>query len=210
MGQVANADSQSDLRQNIMEALFCEAPGGDSQLEVTLFGPATSDGMRYFLYADVLQELVKAARYRSEVATAILIGQFAIDEEGPFVEITAFGQLKYLYGSDSVELTQLSLEQVHRTLTTSGDVEDKHIVGVFVASPDSDAALQEDVARLHLSLFNMPYQVALVIDGTSQRLGLYARPAGKPFSNVGFHLVERAAEPIDDEVSTDEIESNEE
>lgn len=180
------------FRQRVLQALYREAPEQNKQLKVRALGESEEIPIRYYVYADVLKELLKAARFREDSATALLLGQFAIDEGGPFVEISAFQDLRYLYGGDLVELTRPGVREFFRSSLEGGGYPGAHIVGVFASRPGSDAALDEEVARLHLSLFNLPFQAALIMDAQSERLGIYTRAIGQPFFNAPFFVVEQA------------------
>lgn len=158
------------------------------------FGSGERQRVRFYIYVDVLEELFKAARYREEPGAAILIGQFSVDQDGPFVEVTAFEGLRYLFdkSDDLVEEMAPQVRGLFEEIATQN--QSRHIVGLFSSRPGADALLDEATARLHLSLFNMPFQLALVIDGTKDRLGCYARVPGEPFFNASFCLV-RASVP---------------
>ena len=185
------SDNLVEINQQAPTSLSARDPGQNPDLDVTAFGEASEQQVRYYLYADVVEELIKAARYREESATAVLIGQFCLDEDGPFVEVTAFRDLQYLYGGDAVELTHPVLEKFFEEIADDDEqAEARHVVGAFVASPGQDGHLSAEAARLHLSLFNLPYQVVFVVDGVDEKLGLYARTQRGPFFNARFHLVE--------------------
>lgn len=171
-----------------MEALYSPAPVNGPELSVRPVGDADKARVRHYLYGDVLAELVKAARYRREIAVALLLGQFCVDEQGPFLEITAFQDLEYHYGDD-VDLVASMMPAVKAAYDPQNNEGGHHMAGVFVSFPDEEAQLNEETARLMLSLFNMPFQVAMVVDGVNDRLGLYGRDPGKPFANLPFFFV---------------------
>jgi hypothetical protein len=83
------------------------------------------------------------------------------------------------------------LRDAHQAASGEGK---RHVVGVFVARPGGGAFLDRDTARMHLSLFNMPFQVALLMDGVENYLALYRRAPGQPFVNTPFFLVGAAEE----------------
>ncbi len=201
-------DSPSDRRAQrkkvkMRQPSYSELPGSGPGLVVTDVGDEPEQPVRYFVYADVLEELVKAARYRSEHATAVLLGEYCVDRKGPFVEVTAFCDLQYLYGGDSVELTQPTVRELLESDRQEGAAKD-HIVGVFAARPGGGGHLDEETARLHLSLFNVPFQVAVVIDGVKDRLGLYARAPGERFFNAAFSLVDKRRAQCDVESNSEQ------
>lgn len=176
-----------------------------SGLQVSTFGDDTDQPVRFFIYADVLQELVKAARYRRENATALLTGQYCVNQRGPFVEVTGFRDMQYLYGDDAVEMTRPVLLEFLENRDQHDRVEEQ-LVGVFAGRPQGQAELDEETARLHLSLFNIPFQLALVIDGVHDRLAVYARALEQPFFNAAFSIVEEQQGECDGEVADKENE----
>lgn len=190
--QYKSLGSLSRSQEELLRSFFAPAPDTLKGLKVESFGTKSDEPVRFFLYADVLEELFKAARYREEPGLAALLGQFSVDEEGPFLEITAFSDLRYLYedGVDLVEFFEPTMDSIFSTLID--EEETRHIVGVFVSQPGGNALLGEEIARLHLSLFNMPFQLALVIDGQGNELGCYARLPGAPFFNAPFYLVKES------------------
>jgi hypothetical protein len=165
-------------------------------------------GIRVFLFADVLRELRKAAVYREESAVAVLTGQIAFDPMGPFVEVTGFQELNYLFGGDPVTVVQPVVEELlgegEEFLTGEGP-EREDVVGLFCARPGSQGELDEGLVRLHLTLFNRVFQVVLVMDGPGDQLGLFVRFGWEPFVNVPFFVVEDAEqqEEHDDEPETE-------
>lgn len=197
----------SELEGRVDDALYSKSPEDDSALRVDRFGSGGTKRIRYFLYADVLGELVKAAEYRDESAVAVLLGQFCIDKRGPFVEISAFRDLEYLYGDDGIELLIPAVRGFFEEMEGGDDGE--QLVGVFVGRPNSQALLDEEAGRLHLSLFNRPFQVVLMVDGVDRRVGLYSRKNGSPFVNEPLYVVQAAPPDIDgDPLSSDSGEAS--
>jgi hypothetical protein len=178
--------------EKLADSIFRPAPNDVADLEARPMGEITGDEVRFFLYRDVIDELAFAADYRAECSFAILLGAFAVDEQGPFLEVTGFSHLQYtpsiddLYHALKPELDELAAELSDRP---SSNIQ--HIVGVFVGAAGSEGRLPAEVARTHLSLFNVPYQLAAVVDPEAGQLGLYARTPGGKFYNSPFWAVER-------------------
>ncbi|RAL23766.1 hypothetical protein DL240_06320 [Lujinxingia litoralis] len=180
------------LERQVLRALFAEPPVESSSVAVDVFGDEPRQPVRYFVYADVLAELVKGARYRSERAVAVLLGQFALDEQGAFVEITGFEDFQYLWDdAQPGEVLERAVMEQLSLLSRQGDspVPRQHVVGLFWSEPQSEGRLGEDAARAHLTYFNLPFQAALVCDGQGAQVGLYARGPRQKFFNAAFHLV---------------------
>ncbi|MGM0555040.1 MAG: hypothetical protein ACQEVA_01555 [Myxococcota bacterium] len=146
--------------------------------------------VRFFVYEDVLDELTFAAEYREEVSLAILLGSFALDRSGPYVEVSGFEEFVYVGAETSLYAkTRSSLKLVHRHLGQASGVPEHHVVGLFASVPGSEASMTPELARTHLSLFNIPFQMALSFDPTLRRLGAYVRPPRSRFQNTPFWTV---------------------
>jgi acetyl-CoA C-acetyltransferase len=57
------------------------------------------------------------------------------------------------------------------------------------AQAQIEGRFDAECARVHLSLFNMPFQVAMILDPEQELFGLYARPLGGEFFNAAFSVV---------------------
>ncbi|RDV39038.1 hypothetical protein DV096_00250 [Bradymonadaceae bacterium TMQ3] len=188
----------AQLERQVLKALFAEPPTSGDAVRVAVFGEDGEQPVRYYIYADVLAELTKAARYREQRAVAILLGHFALDGNGAFVEVTAFEGLVYLWekgdGGDALKrgVTEQLAALVRREEPGSPR---RHVVGMFWSEPGSDALLTEDAAREHLTYFNLPFQAVLVCDGEGGQVGLYARGPRQKFFNAAIHLVSAREQP---------------
>ncbi len=180
--------------EKLASSIFRPAPTDVDTLEAHPFGNITGDEVRFFVYEDVLDELAFAAGYRDEPSFAILLGAFAVDDRGPFLEVTGFSRFQYLpdlgglYTALKPELDDLIDE------LSAGVDQSEHVVGFFVGAPDSQGRLPEEVGRAHLSLFNVPYQLAAVVDPQARKFGLHARAPGSKFYNSPFWAVKPVAD----------------
>ncbi len=178
------------LRHDFLKSLVHDSPSAKEGLTVRSYGDAEAETVRFFLYQDVLEELAFASHYRNECCFAVLRGHFAMDDLGAFIEVSGFDGLEYVSDIGAVfseirETVEQSMREISR-----GEVEGgRHVVGLFVGNPGSGAKLDEDIARTHLSLFNMPFQIAAVIDPTSQEIGVYTRAPRSKFHSAAFYVV---------------------
>jgi hypothetical protein len=180
----------SALERDLLKSLFQPAPKADDSLDVRSFGDTSEQPIRYFVYYDVLDELTFAAGYHDQPSLAILLGNFSMDEDGAFIEVTGFTGLEYVpRRQDLFAALKGAANEAVRALT-QGEVDaGRHVVGFYHGFAGSEGVLDEESARVHLSLFNMPFQVAMIVDPAGQQLGLYARPVGGKFLNPGFSVV---------------------
>ena len=196
----------AQLERQVLKALFAEPPTSGEAVDVAVFGEDGNQPVRYYIYADVLAELTKAARYRSQRAVAILLGHFALDGNGAFVEVTAFEDLVYLWEEgDAGDALKRGVSDQLAALARREEPGSarRHVVGMFWSEPESDALLTEDAAREHLTYFNLPFQAILVCDGERGQVGLYARGPRQKFFNAAIYLVSARDQPGDGEAVQD-------
>lgn len=148
------------------------------------FGNDDDQPIRFYLYQDVLDELAFAARYETRPYAAILTGGFGLDDDTGFIEISGFT------GAGWVD----DLEQLYDALRPSADAwiqngSESPIVGLFVAAEGGHARVDEEMARVHYSLFNIPFQPIIVLDPGSHELTVSARAPGLRFFNAAFRVV---------------------
>lgn len=177
--------------EKLASSIFRDAPTDVEWLEARPFGQITGDEVRFFVYQDVIDELAFAAAYRAEPSFAVLLGAFAVDDRGPFLEVTGFSHFQHLASLDNLYHV---LKPEMDDLAEQPSGQNEHIVGLFVGAHGSGGELPAEVARAHLSLFNVPYQVAAVVDPDTGTFGLHARPPSSKFYNSPFWVVEKIGE----------------
>jgi hypothetical protein len=157
-------------------------------MRVAPFGQPHDGPMRFYLWQDVLEELWFAAGYRERPSAALLTGLYGISEDGPFIEVTGFEGLDYFDElSDLTEVFKPMLEQNMQDRPTALSAAVPGPVGFFARAPG--ATIDEELARLHLTLFNVPYQVALLLDPEQEKIAVYTRQPRGRFFAAAFHLV---------------------
>ncbi len=147
--------------------------------------------VEFFAYFDALEELIFASSYRDEPCVALMDGELGLDEDGTFVELTGFSDLQYTADDRTMHLPLRNALDA-RFDHDAGNSDPLEVAGFFVGLPGSGGKLTEPIARVHLSLFNVPYQVALVADPVQRRVGLYARNEAGRFVNATFRVVYKA------------------
>lgn len=147
---------------------------------------------KFFCYKDVLEELRFAAQYHQTKSICLLSGQFGIDKESPFLEVTGFEAFRtFDHWDDVVESLR---ENIEHLLKLQGHgafmaVERMSPVGFFVHLPGQGAQLEPPMIHAHLSLFNMPYQMIMAMDAPGDVFAIYARESRGRFFNPNLHLV---------------------
>lgn len=164
-----------------------------SLLSKTVWGHA-DESPHVLLYEDVLVELAYAAARMDGMFGAVLTGRVDLSDDDLTWEVTGFEGLTVVTQWDDF------LEHVTRTCDDLWErrAVDAHPAGLCFHAPSSGGKLQEPMAFVHLSLFNMPRQPVLVLDTEDDAVGMYTRPPNlkgqeaaphKPFVNVPFAVV---------------------
>ena len=167
------------------------APDRLDSIVIEHWGDVHSQPVRFYIYGDVLDELRYAADFYDGGACAFLIGVYGTDERGGFVEVRGFDGLFEVGEEDDL---YRSMRHGTDRWIAGGEATRFPIVGGFFSVPGSRGELDEEIARVHLSLFNIPFQLAVVVDPDSRRIGAYARPPGLKFKNIAFSVARRVAE----------------
>ncbi len=165
------------------------SPRANPGFQVRRFGDDSEQPIRFYLFTDVLEELAFSAGYdETSVCAAVLLGGFGMEDEGGFVEVSGFDGLEWV--GDPEELYPVIRETCDERLRSS---DDDAVVGLFVASAGCQGRIDPEVARVHFSLMNIPFQPLIVFDPAAKLLGVYARPPGEPFFEAAYRAV--AAKP---------------
>ncbi|MEM1347609.1 MAG: hypothetical protein AAGI01_03570 [Myxococcota bacterium] len=180
--------------------IFHDAPASSRRVVVRQHGQGHGANVRFFLFRDVLEELVFAARYDERPCVGLLTGSFGIEDRGPFVEVTGFEGLEFADEEATGRRSRTIYAHLKGVLSkafakapTMMTPQGLSPVGMFVHDPGGGAQLTEDMVQVHLSLFNIPFQVLLVADAPADLIGCYARVARGRFFSAAFHTVSRAS-----------------
>ncbi len=165
------------------------SPLRNPSVAVRAFGTSTQP-IQFYLYQDVIEELTFAARYDDRTYGAILLGGFGLEGPAAFIEVTGFT------GADWV--TEPS--KLYETLRPACDAwihaaDGEPIVGAFVSIPGCGGRVTEEAARLHYSLFNVPFQPLVMLDPSSGEISVSSRAPGDRLFNAAFRAVARVSTP---------------
>ncbi len=170
-------------RLEYSDAIASKAPLDTASAWVHRVGDDARQPVRYYVYGDMAEALWQACK---ELGTSqcILLGNFGVDEEGGFVEISGFESLQRV---DSPNLER-ARSDCDSWIFKSHD--GRPLLGVLFSSPGSHARMTEPMVRIHYSLLNVPFQVLAVLDPETSEFGLFARPPHGRFENVAFRWVQ--------------------
>lgn len=136
---------------------------------------------------DVLEELVFASQYDQRDTFALLLGS----KSEKNVHLNGFCALQIAKFSNAffnvkTSLTERLVAQTQQQIKNKIQIQPTHpSAGWFVSQPGGDAKLNDDIMRVHFSLFNLPHLPVLVFDPLSNKIGLYARQKYQ-FKNIPF------------------------
>jgi hypothetical protein len=177
---------------------FPVAPG--SRFDIERVGQPRPGGMAVYIWRDVLAELCRAAALRPEAfQTALLIGTVRDAAAGAGLLVQGYAELgTWTSESAFLEDTEgdwtLILNRLRRTNPSMRPL------GWVCMRPDTGGALQPWDEFVHRSLFNLPFQVTLTIDGRDESCALWGPDALGYLVNIGFNLVTpRSRRPLSSE-----------
>lgn len=160
-------------------------PSQNPHLRVRPFGPTGKQPLDFYLFKDVVEELAFASGFEERpVATAILTGGFGHHEQRGFIEISGFTGLAHVEAADELYATLRPLADAY---IAEGPTDP--MVGMFVSARGCGAKVTEEMARVHFSLFNIPFQPLVVYDPETNQLSLNARGRGTKFFNAAIYGV---------------------
>lgn len=181
----------------------------NSKIKLTNFGEDVSFPFSFFIYRDLLDELVFSASYSLEETFAILLGEIIFndtlntthDKIGR-VDITGFDSFQNV----KLDAAYPSIRDAIRAIVTqelkNQEIEKKNIPtfhmpslrrtegGLFFSLPGCGARPTPQMMRLHLSLFSLAHLPMIVFDPIEKKIALYARKSLQ-FINIPFTLVTR-------------------
>lgn len=166
--------------------LYEPSPDHNPALQVVTHGDPLDVPVRFFFYRDVLVELHRAFADDPRRAFAALIGTFRVDQGGPYLEVVGFESLTHL--DDSQDLLPL-LQQAVEELAHPGEVDARVVIGWAAHLPGEQAAFTHELARAHLSLFNIPLQLSVSFDLAHDKVACYARLPNQRFLNPPIVIV---------------------
>lgn len=173
------------------------APVEDEQTEIVYIGPPSGDRMRVYLWADVLHELIRVGlESPSRLHTALLLGRIGLEMGSMRVEIRGYMDLEV--HDDLQEFCQSTNEywpQIQNRMERRTD--ELRLHGWVCIQSGDEGRLTRTHQVVHRSFFNYPHQLFMMIDPTSQNVGLYGFDENGRLVHIGYHLVRVRPTPTD-------------
>jgi hypothetical protein len=162
-----------------------DSPARNPAVRIRSFGDDAQQPLRFYLFQDVLDELTYSARYDDRTFLAVLVGGFGVEQRGAFIELTGFTGASWF---DDFETAYPAVKEACDDWIRNHE-EDAALAGFFVSVPGCRGRVGTEMLRVHLSLFNVPFQPLVVFDPRSGKLTVNARASGAPLGNAAFCVV---------------------
>lgn len=161
------------------------SPLSNPALQAREFGDDSRQPVRFYVFKDVIDELVFGAGYGDlPICAAALLGGFGVEENRGFVEVSGFIGMEWVAKEEDLySALRPRMDEYFKSGT------EEPIVGLFVAIPGCSGEVTEEVARVHLSLFNVPFQPILTLDPDVRALSLTTRAPRSQLFNAAFRAV---------------------
>jgi hypothetical protein len=155
-------------------------------VQIVRRGTLDRAGPSVYVFADALDEVLFHAEYRDEASVTLLIGGRYAGPAGRYIEVEGFTASRYVAHIDdaAVELGR-RLPELVRDLTDPTE----QVLGWSYGQAGSGGQMTQAALRTHYTWFNLPHQLFLSIDPSTQQYGFHQRGPDGRMHNVGFNLV---------------------
>lgn len=170
------------------------------------FGEIENDDVKVYIMQRVYKELEKFAASDTSIELGtILIGDYGTEHGKPYVIISDYIEAKYTDASSStLTFTHETWDYVHRQHDSLFPY--KKIVGWQHTHPNYGIFLSNYDLFIQENFFNLPFQVAYVIDPIQKIRGFFQWKSGKIEKLKGFYIYDDVGKPIkiEKEISSSE------
>ena len=140
---------------------------------------ARGTGFEVVIRRSVINDIIRHGRSRMDVEICgVLTGNVFQDENGPF--LYAVGNIHGEYaGHDKAQVTFTAETWTYIQETMDRDFPDSKIIGWYHTHPGFGVFLSSMDLFIHENFFNLPWQIAYVLDPLSNETGLFIWRQGK-------------------------------
>lgn len=180
-----------------IEEQYEEAPSAvQLPLNVLTFGEIENDDVRVYIKQDVYKSLEKYALADTEHERGtIILGDYYEELGKTHVVISNYIEARYTEASAStLTFTHKTWDYVHKEQDSK--YPDKKIVGWQHTHPSYGIFLSNYDLFIHENFFNLPFQVAYVIDPVQNLRGFFQWHNGKIEKLKGFYVYDDVGKPI--------------
>lgn len=152
-------------------------------------GPERVRGaVNVYVWADMLQELMRAASRRPDVMqAAILVGNVCAGPAERFLEVR--GYLDLDRHDDALDFARNINEEWTTLVNRAQRLGDRMSILGWASMRATNTPLERDIQLAHRSFFNLPYQLLLLINPKSEEVALYGFDETSHLVQIGFQLV---------------------
>lgn len=172
--------------------------GADAQLPTNFlsFGDVEEDDVRVYIHQSVYEELESySARELHKEQGSILLGTACEDQGKTHVVITHWIEAKYTDASAStLTFTHETWDYIHKE--RSKVAPDKKVVGWQHTHPNYGIFLSNYDLFIQENFFNLPFQIAYVVDPVQYKRGFFQWKNGKVAKLQGFYVYNDVDKPV--------------
>ena len=187
---------EKNFEIEIDETTTDETQGAQLPLNFLSFGEIQRDDVKVYIKQDVYKDLEKyAASDTSKELGTILIGDYCENGDSLSVIISNHIVAKYTDASAAtLTFTHETWEYVHKKHDSL--YSDKKIIGWQHTHPNYGIFLSNYDTFIQENFFNMPFQVAYVIDPVQNIRGFFQWKDGKIEKLKGYYIYDEVGKPI--------------
>ena len=187
---------EKDIEIEIQDEAREEEQGTQLPLNFLSFGEIGQTDVKIYIKQDVYKALEKLAESDTEKELgSILIGDYAEEHGKLHVVISGYVEAKYTDASAAtLTFTHETWDYVHKEHEKK--YPDKKIIGWQHTHPNYGIFLSNYDMFIHENFFNLPFQVAYVIDPVQNLRGFFQWKDGKVEKLKGYYIYDEVGKPI--------------
>lgn len=185
-----------DFEIEIQDGNVDEAPCVQLPVNFLTFGEIENDDVKVYIKQDVYKALEKlAASDTSKELGSIILGEYCQEHGKTHVIISQYIEAKYTDASAStLTFTHETWEDVHAEHEKK--YPDKKIIGWQHTHPNYGIFLSNYDMFIQENFFNLPFQVAYVIDPIQNLRGFFQWKNGRIEKLKGYYIYDDVSKPI--------------
>ena len=163
-------------------------PSEDPNYKIRKFGQTDEFETQIYIRSTILKEIVEYSRTNmSRELGGVMVGGYYTHKGRPFIEVEHYIAAKL--GESRTASFKFTHESWHEILVAKEkSFPDSPLVGWHHTHPSFGIFLSGMDMFIHTGYFNLPWQVALVVDPVSDKLGFF-QWKGTEVVKCGFHTV---------------------
>ncbi len=187
---------ENDFEIEILDSSPEEATGAQLPVNFLTFGELESDDVKVYIRQDVYKALEKlSVSDTSKELGSILLGSYCQELGKTHVVISGYIEAKYTDASAStLTFTHETWDYIHKEHARR--YPDQKIIGWQHTHPNYGIFLSNYDMFIQENFFNMPFQVAYVIDPIQNLRGFFQWKNGKVEKLKGYYIYDEVGKPV--------------